>query len=79
MDWITIILKFWNENLGAVTFAVGSLAIYLYLKQRADKKRDAARLILQEIRYVEQQIRNSKANMGVYLLSTKLLPTNSHF
>jgi hypothetical protein len=45
MSWITTILKFLNDNLGAVTFVVGFLAIYLYLKQRRDRKRDAARLI----------------------------------
>jgi hypothetical protein len=29
MGWITTILKFLNEKLGAVTFIVGFLAIYL--------------------------------------------------
>jgi hypothetical protein len=78
MSWITTILKFLNENLGAVTFVVGFLAIYLYLKQRRDRKRDAASLILQEIRYAEQQIRNAKiTNPPSYFLASKLLPTNS--
>jgi hypothetical protein len=78
MSWITIILKFINENLGVVTFVGGVVAIYLYLKQRMDRKRDAARLILQEIRYAEQQIRNARiTNPPTYSLASKLLPTNS--
>jgi hypothetical protein len=78
MTFITIILKPLNDNLGVVTFAVGFFAIYLYLKQRKDRKRDAASLILQEIRYAEQQIRNAKiTNPPIYSLASKLLPTNS--
>jgi len=68
---------FLNSNVGVVTFLVGFLAIYLYIKQRIDKKRDAARLILQEIRYAEQQIRNSGRGARGYSLASKLLPTNS--
>jgi hypothetical protein len=56
---------------------VGFVAIYLYFKQKADGKRGAARLILQEIRYAEQQIRNSDRGKRGYELSSKLLPTNS--
>jgi hypothetical protein len=78
MSWITIILKFINGNLGVVTFVGGVVAIYLYLKQRMDRKRDAARLILQEIRYAEAQIRNARiTNPPTYSLASKLLPTNS--
>ncbi len=66
-----------NSNLGVITFLVGFLAIYLYVKQRVDRKRDAARLILQEIRYAEQQIRNSGRGVRGYSLTAKLLPTNS--
>ncbi len=44
MNWITTVLKFLNDNLGVVTFVVGFLAIYLYLKQRRDRKRDAAQI-----------------------------------
>jgi hypothetical protein len=78
MSWITSILKFLNENLGTVTFVVGFLAIYLYIKQKKDRKRDAARLIMQEIRYAEQQIRHAKTTEpSTYSLAIKLLPTNS--
>ncbi|MFZ2149762.1 MAG: hypothetical protein WAV15_01210 [Minisyncoccia bacterium] len=72
-----IIFQFLNDNIGVVTFVVGFLAIYLYIKARVDKRRDAASLILQEIRYAEQQIRNSEHGTRGYSLSSKLLPTNS--
>ena len=75
---MSIIFQFLNENIGVVTVVVGSLALYLYIKARVDKRRDAASLILQEIRYAEQQIRNSGSGMSRrYSLSSKLLPTNS--
>lgn len=73
---LKFIQDFLNDNLGVVTFIVGFLAIYLYIKQRKDKKRDSASLILQEIRYAEQQIRKYRA-FGKYKLSDRLLPTNS--
>ena len=60
----------------AITLIVGGIAIYLYVKQKAVEKRDAAKLIIQEIRYAEQQIRNFR-DSGSYTLSAKLLPTNN--
>lgn len=72
-----IIFKILNDNIGVVTFVVGFLAIYIYVKGRVDRKRDSASLILQEIRYAEQQIRNSERGTRGYSLSSKLLPTNS--
>lgn len=75
---LQLVLNFLNNNTGVVTFFVGSLAIYLYIKQKRDHKRDAASLILQEIRYAEQQIRNARQGGKVeYPLASKLLPTNS--
>jgi hypothetical protein len=71
------ILQFLNDNIGLITLIVGLSAIYLYLKQKADSKRDIAKLILQEIRYAEQQIRNSGRGVRGYSLSSRLLPTNS--
>lgn len=71
------ILQFLNDNIGLITLVVGLSAIYLYLKQKADSKRDIAKLILQEIRYAEQQIRNSGRGSRGYSLSSRLLPTNS--
>jgi len=71
------ILQLLNDNIGLTTLVVGLSAIYLYLKQKADSKRDIAKLILQEIRYAEQQIRNSGRGTRDYSLSSRLLPTNS--
>ena len=76
MTWIKTIFKFLNDNLGLVTFVVGFLAIYIYVRQKKDRKRDAAKLILQEIRNAEQQIRNFRIAQS-YSLASKLLPTNS--
>ena len=61
-----------------ITFIVGSFAIGLYLKQKRSYKRDVASLILQEIRYAEQHVRNYK-QFGVYPLACKLVPTNSWY
>lgn len=75
LDFVT----FFNSSffLALATFLVGGFAIYLYKKQQYDTKRNAAALILQEIRYAEQQIRNSDRGGRGYSLSSKLLPTNS--
>jgi hypothetical protein len=59
-----------------VTLFVGFSAIILYVKQKKDYKRQAASLILQEMRYAEQLIRNSSDDSR-YKLADKLLPTNS--
>ncbi|MBL4693943.1 hypothetical protein JKY72_01070 [Candidatus Gracilibacteria bacterium] len=78
MDSIKLFL---NSNFftSLVTLLVGSFAIGLYIKQKISFKRDSASLILQEIRYAEQQIRTAKEPTAAYsyALSTKLLPTNS--
>lgn len=63
-----------------VTFGVGLFGIYLYKKQQNDNKRDSAKLILQEIRYAEQQVRNVRTNSPGepnYYMAFKLLPTNN--
>jgi len=73
-----MLVSFLNSNffLALTTLVVGGFAIYLYLKQKEDKKRDAAKLILQEIRYAEQKIRKYR-EVKSYKLYDKLLPTNS--
>jgi len=70
---------FFDSNLfvSTITFLVGGLAIYLYLKQRSDHKKDAASLIIQEVRYAEQQIQNAIKHDYNFYLADKLLPTNS--
>lgn len=76
----SILISFFNSNffISLVTIAVGCVAFFLYKKQKKDQKKDAAKLILQEIRYAEQQIRNARiVNENNYYLANKLLPTNS--
>ena len=75
---LKFIQGFLNNNIGVVTFLAGFIAIVLYIKQKKDYERDAAKLILQEVRYAEQQIRNHRINSDSnYYLADKLLPTNS--
>ncbi len=69
-------LKWLTENIGLVTLVVGGFAIFLYLKQKRDYKSDSANLIVQEIRYAEQQIRNYRDSKS-YPLSSTILPSNS--
>lgn len=59
-----------------ITFTVGGFAIGLYAFQNKDNRRKAAQLILQEIRYAEQHIRNFRDSSN-YVFSDKLLPTNN--
>jgi hypothetical protein len=61
---------------GLVTLLVGLFAFVLYSKTRNDTKRDAAKLILQEIRYADQRVRNYKTYSS-YNFTEKILPTNS--
>lgn len=73
------ITSFFNSNffIALATFIVGGFAIGLYKKQKKDQKRDAAKLILQEIRYAEQQIRIASERNYIYRLADLLLPTNN--
>ncbi len=73
------IIKFLNSGffIALITFCVGFFAIYLYQKQQKDNKKNAAELILQEVRYAEQQIKIAKINGHNFYLADKLLPTNS--
>jgi len=68
----------WKSNLGIIitTLLVGSLALILYFKQKFDNKRDAARLILQEIRRAEDIISDYKQS-GAYQFAKKIIATNS--
>lgn len=61
-----------------ITLFVGSVAYLIYLKQKNDFRKDAANLILQEIRYAEQKIREVREkNDNKFHLADKLLPTNN--
>ena len=76
LEFINGFLMALTTYIGAVTLAVGLIAVYLYLKQKKTNKREAALLILQEIRYAEQRVRNFRSYKS-YAFNEKLLPTNS--
>lgn len=71
-------IKFLDSNFfnTIATLFVGGFAIGLYLKKKVSTKREAAALIIQEIRYAEQQVRTFKS-LGLYAFADKLLPTNN--
>jgi hypothetical protein len=64
-----------NDAIGMITLVVGLVAVYLYLKQKSDQKRDAASLIVQEIRYAEQRISDHR-KFNAYKFYDQLLPTS---
>ena len=72
-----IILLF-NSNffVGLITLIVGGFAIYLYFKKNSDAKRNAAKIILQEIRRAEDTINDYKEH-GQYRFTKKIIATNS--
>ena len=70
------ILDFLNNNIGLVTILVGFLAYGVYWKQNRDNKKDAAKIILQEIRRAEDIISDYKEN-GQYHFTKKIIATNS--
>ncbi len=71
-DW----LQSFSKYQGFITLVVGVFVFVLYRKQKRDHKRNAAKLVLQEIRYAEQKIRKYR-EIKSYKLYDKLLPTNS--
>ncbi len=58
------------------TGLVGFLAVFIYYLGRKDSKKDAAKLILQEMRYADQKVRNYRTYSS-YNFAEKILPTNS--
>lgn len=65
-----------NVLMAFITFLVGTLVVYLYIKQKDDTKRDAAKIILQEIRRAEDIIGDYKQSGG-YQFAKKIIATNS--
>ena len=65
-----------NYFLAVITLLVGSVAIYLYIKQKIDNKIDAAKIILQEIRRAEEIISSYKEH-GHFKFTKKIIATNS--
>lgn len=71
--------NFINSNFytAVATFLVGLFAIYLYIKQKEDQKRDAANVIIAEIRQAERLIDQFKKSGIANDISYKLLPSNN--
>jgi len=74
MDWNS----FLNSNLPSTlsTLLAAFVAFLVYRKQKSDTKRDAAKIILQEIRRAEDIISDYKQNGG-YQYAKKIIATNS--
>lgn len=72
---------FFNSNffVGLITLIVGGVAIFIYIKQKRDQKRDAANIILMEIRYAEKLIERFTAGGIVMDLQNKIIPTNNWY
>ena len=69
-----------NSYLGLITFIVVLWAVYTFLKQKKDRKRDIAKLILQEIRYAERKVRHYvEFPEAGYKFYSKLVPTNNWY
>lgn len=69
---------FFNSNLlpTLATILAAFAALLVYRKQKADTKRDVAKIILQEIRRAEDIISDYKQNGG-YQFAKKIVATNS--
>ena len=76
MDIIYILISGIDNHDWIVTLIAGLIAVYLYLRGRFDARRDAAKLILQEMRYADQKVRHYRT-YNSYLFTEKILPTNS--
>ena len=76
IDFLTGAIFFIESHQGLVTAFVGLIAIFLYFQARRDNKSDAAKLVLQEIRYADQKVRNYRTYSS-YNFTEKILPTNS--
>jgi len=70
--------NFFNSNLffATITFFVGSFALYVYTKQKIDSKKDAAKIIIQEIRRAEDIIADYKHTKS-YEFAKKIIAVNS--
>lgn len=69
------IIKFFDSNFFVAVIAaiVGTSAIYLYITQKNDKKRDAANIVLMEIRHAEKMIDQIRGGGTIEMLQTLLL------
>lgn len=71
--------KFTNLYTAIATFTVGLFAIGLYIKQQEDQKRDAANIILMEIRYAEKLIDRFSGSGVVTDFQNKIIPTENWY
>ncbi len=76
MEFLDAAIVFIDSHEWLVTLFVGLFAVFLYFKARRDARIDAAKLILQEIRYADQKVRNYRT-YNSYNFTEKILPTNS--
>jgi len=74
MNWDSFLNSSLPSTLATVLAAF--VAFLVYRKQKADTKRDAAKIILQEIRRAEDIISDYKQNGG-YQFAKKIIATNS--
>ena len=79
MDIIGNVLTFLNNNLGFVTILGALFVILVYFRQQMDHKIEVAKIILQEIRYAEKQIKIARERNNSFLLTNTLLPTNNWY
>jgi len=76
MNFLTEFVGIVDQHDWLVTIVVGLVAVFLYFQGRNDNRRDAAKLILQEIRYADQKVRNYRTYSS-YNFTEKILPTNN--
>lgn len=74
MSWILSLSSNLLPTLATILAAF--VAFLVYRRQKADTKRDAAKIILQEIRRAEDIISDYKQNGG-YQFAKKIIATNS--
>ena len=74
-------IEFFNSSffIGLITLIVGSVAILIYITQKIDQKRDAANIILMEIRYAEKLIEKFSSGSVVLDFQTRMIPTNNWY
>lgn len=65
-----------NIVMAGITLLVGCITLFIYYKEKHSKKRDVAKLILQEVRYAENKIKEYRSHRN-YKLHYRLLPTNN--
>lgn len=70
------LLEFLNNNIGLITLISGVIVWIVYSRTKRDAKRDAAKIIIQEIRRAEEVIREYEDNRQ-YKFTRKIIAVNS--